>query len=309
MTNIRPDLLEEYCANLREYLEGGGESALKKGYDRARAAMTEGVGVLDMASLHHEALAIVMREAFGSEAASQRLRAAEVFFVESLSPFEMTHRAFTESNMALRKMNERLEDEAKRIAHALHAEASQLLVSAFLVLESVSLELPPDVRHHVERLRELLDKVSGQIRTLSHELRPTILDDLGLLPALRYLAEGVSSRSSMPVKITGNLDSRPAPAVETTIYRAVQEALTNITKHASATTVVVRVSKENGSIVCSVRDDGAGFDETAVTGTRRKGGIGLIGIRERLHSLHGTLQINSAPGRGTDLIITIPMEG
>ena len=309
MRNTRSDLIEEYSANLREYLEGGGEASLKKAYDRARRVMAEGVGVLEMASVHHEALAMLMREAFGLEAATQVLFAAQTFFVESVSPFEMTHRAFEESNMALRQLNERLEEEAKRIAHALHAEASQLLVSAFLTLESVSLELPPDVRPHLSKIRNLLDQVSGQIRTLSHELRPTILDDLGLLPALRFLAEGVSSRSSIPVTVAGKLELRPAPAVETTLYRAVQEALTNITKHASATTVVVQVLKENGRIICSVRDDGAGFDETALVGGKRKGGIGLIGIRERLHSLHGTLQIKSAPGRGTDLIITIPTEG
>ena len=224
-------------------------------------------------------------------------------------PFEMTYRAFRESSVALRLLNERFEEEAKRIAHALHAEASQLLVSAYLALEAVSRELPSEVRHHLSTFRSLLDQISEQIRGLSHELRPTILDDLGLLPALRFLAEGVSARSRIPVTVEGQLEARPAPAVETAIYRAVQEALNNTTKHARATGAVVHVLKDHGRIVCSVRDDGAGFERTAVFDGNGTGGIGLMGIRERLHSLGGTLQINSSPGRGTNLIITVPAEG
>jgi two-component system, NarL family, sensor histidine kinase UhpB len=309
VSDQRPERVDLYAANLREYMDGAGEAALKSAYEMAREAMAEGVGVLEMAAIHHEAMARVIPDARGAVARSQRILAAETFFVESLSPFEMTHRAFRESNAALRLLNERLEKEASRIAHALHAEASQLLVSSYLVLESVSSELPPDVRHHLSKLRILLDQISEQIRRLSHELRPTILEDLGLLPALRGLAEGVSARSSVPVTVEGALGTRPAPEVETAIYRAVQEALSNMTKHAGATAAVVHVLQEHHRIVCSVRDNGAGFDETAVAGVKRTGGIGLMGIRERLQPLRGTLRIISAAGRGTDLIITVPTEG
>ncbi len=155
----------------------------------------------------------------------------------------------------------------------------------------------------------LLDQISEQIRRLSHELKPTILDDLGLLPALMFLAEGVSSRSKIPVTVKGKLEARLAPAVETAIYRAVQEALNNLKKHARATEAVVHVRTDYGRIVCSVRDDGAGFDEAAVFRGNGTFGIGMIGTRERLHALRGTLQITSAQGRGTDLIITVPTEG
>jgi len=309
MSENRPDHLAEYTANLRSYLEGGGETALKRAYEMAREVMADGVGVLEMASLHHRAMAQVIQEPLDVTTGAQRLQAAETFFVESLSPFEMTHRASRESNAALRLLNERLEDEAKRIAHALHAEASQLLVSAHLALESVSRQLPEEMRGHLTGIRSLLDQISEQIRRLSHELRPTILDDLGLLPALRFLAEGVSARSRIPVTVKGKLDARPKPAVETAIYRAVQEALNNMTKHAQATEAVVQVMKDRGRIVCSIRDDGAGFDEALVLGTPGRRGIGLVGIRERLDAIRGTLQINSAPGRGTDLIITVPTEG
>ena len=309
MSVAAPDRLERYTANLREYLEKGGEFPLKKAYELAREAMAGGVGVLEVAALHHEAMALLMQGAVRTEAELHRVAAAETVFVESLTPFEMTHRAFKESNIALRRLNDRLEEEATRIAHALHAEASQLLFSAHLALDSVSNELPPEHRHHLSKFRGLLDQISEQIRRLSHELRPTILDDLGLLPALGFLAEGVSTRSGVPVSVSGKLVVRPSLPVETAIYRAVQEALNNVTKHANATEATVHVEENPGKIVCSVHDNGVGFDEAALVGGNGTGGIGLVGIRERLRALRGTLLITSAPGRGTDLIITVPTEG
>jgi len=305
----RPDLVEEYSVNLREYLAGGGEASLKKAGDRARRAMAEGVGLLEMAAVHHEALGIVMQDPFEAETLPQRFRAAETLLIESLTPFETARQSYEESNTALRQLGTRREDEVRRIARELHAEAGQLLVSAFFVIESMSLSLTPEAQQKVARLRELLDQVSRQIRSLSHQLSPAVLEDLGLLPALRFLAEGVSSRSRIAVTVEGQLGVRLIPAVETTIYSAVQEALSNVTKHAGATTAVVQVMEDSGKIVCSVHDNGAGFDEKVHAGISKKLGIGLIGIRDRLQTLHGTLQINSAPGRGTDLIITVPREG
>ena len=308
VSNTNPELLDEYVAHMHEYIDGGGEKSLKRAYELGREAMAKGIGVLELAALHHEAMTRVMRGAFGTATAAQRIRAAQTYFVESLSPFEMTHRAYRESNEALRLLNERLEEEAKRIAHALHSEASQVLVSAYLALDDIARDLPEDAHHHLHRMRGLLDKASEEIRRLSHELRPTILDDLGLLPALRFLAEGVSARTSTPVVVEGQLDCRLPPAVETVIYRTVQEALTNVTRHAGATTSFVHIVKDRGRVVCSVRDDGAGFDQAAVLNPTGARGIGLLGIRERLHALGGTLQISSAPGRGTDLIVTVPTE-
>ncbi|HZI92715.1 MAG TPA: ATP-binding protein [Patescibacteria group bacterium] len=308
MTGTLPDQLEAYSANLKEYMDGGGEAALKNAYELSREAMANGAGVLEIATLHHRAMAAVTQEDPRTEADSRRL-AAETLLIESLSPFEMTHRAFRESNMALRRINEQLEAEATRIAHLLHSEASQMLVSAHLALEEVLSGLPADQRQLLSKLQGLLDQISQQLRRLSHELRPTILDDLGLMPALRFLAEGVSARSKIPVTVEGELETRHPPAIELTIYRAVQEALNNITRHSRATAAVVRMERDHGKLVCTVHDNGAGFDEAALVGGTVDGGIGLIGIRERLHALRGTLQIISIRASGTDLIITIPTEG
>ena len=308
MPRSRPELLDGYAANLQEYLQGGGESVLKRAYELSREAMADGIGLLEIAALHHEAMARVMRRGFDSETGIRAIKAAEVFLVESLSPFEMAHRAFRESNTALRSLNDQLEGEAKRIAHALHDEASQLLASVHLALERAMRELPPEAGPRLSGIDDLLYQISGQIRRLSHELRPTILDDLGLVPALRFLAEGVTARSSIPVAVVGELNERLNPAVETVVYRSAKEALNNMTKHARATRATVQVTRECGRIVCSIRDDGMGFDSAVLLGGSGGGGLGLVGIRERLSALGGTLQVISAPGQGADLVITIPTE-
>lgn len=210
---------------------------------------------------------------------------------------------------ALRRLNEALEEAAKRIAHALHDEAGQLLASVHLELQAVARELPPPARERLQEARRLLDQIESDLRQLSHELRPTILDDLGLQPALEFLAEGISKRAGVSIDVDGSTAGRLPPRIEIALYRIVQEALTNVTKHAQATRVHVRLQQEPGAIRCSVRDDGVGFDVSAVLARRGERGLGLIGIRERVDALGGTREIRSAPGRGTELLLTIPLEG
>lgn len=200
------------------------------------------------------------------------------------------------------------EEEAKRIAHGLHAEAGQLLVSAHLALEEVAAELPSSARAHLQNVRNQLDQIGDQLRRLSHELRPTILDDLGLQPALHFLAQGVSTRMGIPVTVEGSTGGHLSPVIDTAIYRIVQEALTNATRHAQATRVTIQLQREAHTIRCAVRDDGVGFDVAAVLARRGEPGLGLLGIRERLYALGGTLSITSASGRGTELRITIPID-
>lgn len=123
---------------------------------------------------------------------------------------------------------------------------------------------------------DLLDRIEEHLRRLSHELRPTILDDLGLFPAIEFLAQGVSRRMGLPITMEGSTEGRLPPLIETALYRIVQEALTNVTKHAQATRVTVRLQREVRKICCSIRDDGIGFDVPAVLARRGERGLGLI---------------------------------
>src|SRR3989442_12983268 len=124
--------------------------------------------------------------------------------------FEMAHRGVREANSALRRHNEMLEEVAKRIAHSLHDEAAQLLGCVYVALDELAWDLPRGPHHErLQKIRELLGETSEQLRRLSHELRPTILDDLGLLPAIEFLAEGVSKRTGLSITVEGSMAGRP----------------------------------------------------------------------------------------------------
>jgi len=210
---------------------------------------------------------------------------------------------------ALRQLNEALEERVKGIAHQLHDEASQLLVSIHIAIDGLAQSLPPSGRQTIGEIKEMIEQVERELRHLSHELRPTILDDLGLLPALEFLAQGVAKRFGLHITVEGNTDGRLSPQAEVALYRIVQEAFNNTTKHARATSISVRLHKVLDKVDLTVSDDGVGFDVQSVLGQNGKHGLGLIGIRERLIPLHGECIINSSPGKGTEISVLVPSEG
>ena len=206
-----------------------------------------------------------------------------------------------------RQLLEVQEAERRRIAHELHDEAGQLLASVHLALETTVIGLPPPWREGFHQVRSQLDAMETQLRRLAHELRPTMLDDLGLLPALQFLAQGVAARTGLDIHVDSALTGRLAPALETALYRIMQEGLTNIAKHAAATHVHLQVWHEDGTVHSLLRDDGVGFVVAQVVDRTGPRGLGLLGIQERLEALGGAVQITSAPGQGTTLQITLPV--
>lgn len=303
-----PKLAISYSDALEQYLDVAGEEALRRAYEIGRQAISEGIGVLGMAKIHHAALAAVLLNQRTKSSLAIDLERAEDFFAECFSPYEMTHRGFRESVTALRNLNETLELEIQRIAHAVHDEAGQLLVAARLAVSELAHEVRPALAKRLLEIMVIFDQVEEQLRRLSHELRPTILDDLGLVPALRFLADGVAKRSRLSIKVESDLAGRPVPSVETAVYRIIQEALNNVTKHAQAKTVRIKLNRDGRSLQCSIQDDGRGFDVPAILARKGQKGLGLIGIRERLNAVGGTLQLRSEPGRSTELLVSIPLE-
>jgi signal transduction histidine kinase len=158
-----------------------------------------------------------------------------------------------------------------------------------------------------QKLRGVLDRVEAQLRRLARELRPTILDDLGLAPALEWLAQGLAERRDVRIAVAAP-EARLAPEAETAIYRIVQEALTNALRHARPRRIAVEVREEGPHIRAVVRDDGHGFDVSAAWAERGDRGLGLIGMRERAEALGGTLEIRSTPGEGTEVCARVPRE-
>ena len=235
------------------------------------------------------------------------VRALEALFVTCLSSIEQTHRRTAEVNAALHRFNDILEAQIRRFAHSLHDEAGQILTSVYMALDELAADQPPPMVSRLAEIRALLDRVQEQIRRLSHELRPTILDDLGLLPALRFLCDGVTSRSGLEIDLAGSTHGPLPSDVETALYRISQEALTNVVKHSRGSHVEIHLDRSHDEVRCSIRDDGVGLDKKAVRRRRGEAGLGLTGIRVRLSAVGGNLRIHSAPGHGTELLVTIPL--
>ena len=297
----------KYQQALSGYLRSSAERERQVAYELGRGAFAQNVGLLDIVAVHHSALAhsLSWREKKGETERAFRLSGQ--FLSEVLSVYEIGRRAYGDTVSSLRHLNETLEQEVKRLAHTVHDEAGQLLVAAHLAIAEVMTGARPEVRKRLHEVTELLYQAEEHLREFSHELRPTMLDDLGVVPALRSLAEGVSKRRRLAIDVDSSFDGRLPPAVEMGLYRVVQEALTNITRHSRAKKVKIAIQKSRGKVQCSVEDNGVGFDAVSVLSRDGKKGLGLIGIQERLKVLKGQFRVDSQPGRGSKLCITIPL--
>jgi two-component system, NarL family, sensor histidine kinase UhpB len=295
-------LADDYTQILRDYLREGDETTLTRGYEMARRALQDGLGIVEITNMHHQALQQLCTKGGISR---ELLEKAGGFLAECLSPFEMSHRGAREGRRALRHLNEVMEAELQRIAHALHDEAGQLLALAHISLADIMHRLPPEARKSCGEIQQLLRQIEAELRTLSHELRPSVLDNLGLLPALEFLAEKFAKRTGLAVSVEGDSERRLPPRVETAMYRIVQEALNNTARHARAKKVMIELECSLAKVACSIRDDGVGFALREASGQ----GMGLSGIRERLTALGGSLRVVAEPGCGTTILTDIPLGG
>jgi signal transduction histidine kinase len=210
------------------------------------------------------------------------------------------------------------EAERQRIARELHDATGQSLTAISLGLRGVEnylLQVEPgdDPRvliHQVKELRSFGQNALGELRNLISDLRPPQLDDLGLAAALRWYGQGYEQRRgiALSLHVEGD-DSRVPVEYRTVLFRIAQEALTNIAKHAAATSVEIRLAVSSGEVRLGVRDDGCGFDPQLLSRleSEHQAGWGLVGIRERAMLLGGRLQIETAPGAGTHLQVTVPL--
>ncbi|MEZ4590850.1 MAG: GAF domain-containing protein [Chloroflexota bacterium] len=212
----------------------------------------------------------------------------------------------------LQSLSRRLVDvqEAERryIARELHDEVGQALASLMVGLRLMErdAEKPEFVVNGIVKLKQVVDEVLENLHRLAMHLRPATLDHLGLIPALQQYIDDLNERGGLAVQFeTFGVEMRLESEVETVLYRIVQEALTNVIKHAQATQVGVLIERREERLVAIVEDDGIGFD---VTHPLREGHLGLFGIRERLDMFGGTLHLESAPGMGTTLFAEVPYD-
>jgi PAS domain S-box-containing protein len=203
------------------------------------------------------------------------------------------------------------EEERRRIARELHDQMGQHLAALGLGLKFVKDATPPSpARDRLHHLQELTDRIGKDVHDIALELRPTALDDFGLRAAMSNYAEGWSERAGVEVDFQAfGLDQGRLPmGVETALYRVVQEALTNVLRHARAGRVSVVVQRTPSHALAVVEDDGDGFDAEAVLAAGGSGGrLGLIGMRERVELVGGSLTVERAPVRGTTVIARVPL--
>jgi|GEM_PF-2652461 len=210
------------------------------------------------------------------------------------------------------------EEERRRVSRELHDEAGQALTALKVSLEMIHAELlntgvkPIDAVLFGQQMSEavtLCDTTSARIRVLAHNLRPAALDDLGLNLALEGFCRDFAERTYSAIRYTGDDLTSLSDAAELCLYRFLQEGLNNVTKHARANCVWVKLGVHDKTITLSIEDNGTGFDTQAILfAAGHTQGIGLLGIEERLESLGGSLNIYSEPGQGTSLVARIPLQ-
>jgi signal transduction histidine kinase len=205
---------------------------------------------------------------------------------------------------AMRRVVQAQELERTRLARELHDETGQALTSILLGLKPLEDLVDAAARPAVAEVRALVVSTLQDVRRLAVELRPSALDDLGLVPALRRLAQTVAE-TGLQVDLEAHIgDERLPEPVETALYRIVQEAVTNVAKHAGAEHLSITLMRKNGSVVAIVEDDGKGFDPERA----RSDGLGLVGMRERLALVGGTLRIEAAAGAGTTIAAEVALQ-
>jgi signal transduction histidine kinase len=238
----------------------------------------------------------------GPAFADDDLRLAETLAARAAIAVDLSERV---SRDAVRRVLEAQELERRRLARELHDETGQALASILLGLKPLERSAETAAaRAEVASVRQLVVSTLQDVRALAVELRPATLDDFGLVPAVERLAGTVREQSELRIDFEAQLGSERLPTeVETALYRVVQEALTNIVKHAAARHVSILLARKDRAVVAVIEDDGSGFDPHRTRGDA----LGLSGMRERMVLVGGRLRIESASGAGTTLVAEVPV--
>jgi PAS domain S-box-containing protein len=231
---------------------------------------------------------------------------------EDITETKQAEEALRKANRQLqflsRRRVEMQEEERRHLSRELHDQIGQALMAARMNLQSTRrLRKREKIVDRLDDTMTILDQILQQIRQISFDLRPPVLDDLGLAPALQWVLRHHAERAGLSVEFISDTELRRlTPEVETACFRVALEALTNVIRHASARKVWVGLSRVDGSLQLTVRDDGIGFDLADAANRARRDRLGLAGMDERVGVLGGTFQCNSAPGQGTEVRASFP---
>jgi len=215
-----------------------------------------------------------------------------------------------EANRQLKLLSRRRvkvqEEERRHLARELHDEIGQALTAAKINLQAAMEEPDQAKSKRIHETTAILERLLGQVRQISLNLRPSTLDDLGLVPALRSLLDEQGRRASVAVRFSAkNMPENLDPEIQTTCFRIAQEAITNAVRHARATQIRVELSQENGNLRLQIRDNGTGFD--AESAQAQTIGLGLVGMKERAALVGGRTRIIASRGKGATVDVTLPL--
>ncbi len=237
-----------------------------------------------------------------------------IHIARDISRRKGSEKKLKESSEQLHKLTAHLtsvrEEERKHIAREIHDELAQFLTALNMDLFWLHQKLPAseeqkDIHKKTESMLKLIDKILQTVSRISSELRPGLLDDLGLHEAMEWQADEFQKRTDINSTLSFNTKKAIDQERATTIFRIFQETLTNVTRHAKAKNIVVSLKEKNNDLILEVKDDGRGITEAEITNSEA---FGLIGIRERVHFWKGTVNIKGSPDKGTAVTVNIPME-
>jgi signal transduction histidine kinase len=238
------------------------------------------------------------------------------FYFLLYRPFWEEHKQFEgEIQHLSQKLLSSAEEERKRISHDLHDQCGQTLTAIQFGMDALRKSMPGHLLQQKEDIRDIVKSISqlgNEIREITYQLRPAMLDEMGLVSALRSLVSEVS-RQHPTLDINeeyavGKLKMKLPPNIEVALYRTCQESLNNIIKYAQASEVSIILGRQETHVVLSVQDNGIGLDTRKLGSTAKsRQGIGLLGMRERVAALQGEFEIISEPGKGTSIIVALPV--
>ena len=232
---------------------------------------------------------------------------------QAIATYRMTEKELVRSRAELRALSaglrSALEEERTRISREIHDELGQSLTALKFDLAAMENLLGPGQTALADKTRSMIhfvDEILTVVKTISRELRPGVLDDLGLAAAIEWQAKEFQRRTGIPCEVVFVPEEiAVAPEQSTVIFRVFQEALTNILRHAGATNVEATLESGNGTVTLEVRDNGRGITKEEISGSKS---LGIIGIRERVRWWGGEARIEGSPGEGTTVLVTIPVE-
>ena len=363
-------LLKPYQAALRRYLASTSATPLQTALTLGRQGITLGLETIDLALIHEEALLAQVLPINDAITRARLIKRARLFFAESITPIEQTHRAAMESNVRLSQLNKGLsqrttelatsnrqlkkeigrrqvveknlrdseqhsiqlleesrllqeqlrvlsrgvlsvqEEERKRISRELHDVIAQMLMGINVRLATLKTEATASTKgltKSISQTQRLVERSVDIVHQFACELRPAVLDDLGLIPALHSSLKAFSKKTGIRVSLTSFAGIETLGiAKRTALYRVAHEALSNVARHAHATKAAVTIRKLPNAVCMDISDNGRGFSTDPVLFASKPKRLGLLGIRERVEMLGGKFTVESAPGKGTKVQAQIP---